>query len=328
MDQEMTNDPYECLDEDRVDAYGIASESMPRWSSSRMRWGTFLAVSSIAGNTTIPWLMDDLIPALNRALSRSYGLIWSYDYFFVLYGFGAGLVIAQCVAVWLVCNAYLPSRSGRLLIGSFVNILVITSWIIGMTSSVGRKPPIGTAILLLGGGTMIYLLVGWVLGTLLNQTRSGWRQTASGSNNQFSLRTLLGAMIAVAVIALISKWIPDNQRGLQWLPLGELAGIILFLVCFALAISCLVWLQYRTLRGEYKTISWVWFLSYLALGPIVFLCVSCVVIEWGKYWQDIFTMEFVSLAYAIHLGIVTGIGLVMPILPRSDGSDRSPRSWL
>jgi hypothetical protein len=331
MDQEMTNDPYECLDEDRVDAYGIASESMPRWSSSRMRWGTFLAVSSIAGNTTIPWLMDDLIPALNRALSRSYGLIWSYDYFFVLYGFGAGLVIAQCVAVWLVCNAYLPSRSGRLLIGSFVNILVITSWIIGMTSSVGRKPPIGTAILLLGGGTMIYLLVGWVLGTLLNQTRSGWRQTASGSNNQFSLRTLLGAMIAVAVIALISKWIPDNQRGLQWLPLGELAGIILFLVCFALAISCLVWLQYRALRGEYKTISWVWFLSYLALGPIVFLCVSCVVIEWGKYWQDIFTMEFVSLAYAIHLGIVTGIGLVMPVLPRSDGSDGSDgssRSWL
>ncbi|MFN4904364.1 MAG: hypothetical protein ACK5LQ_03985 [Planctomycetota bacterium] len=316
----MTNDPYECLDEDRVDAYGIASESMPRWSSSRMRWGTFLAVSSIAGNTTIPWLMDDLIPALNRALSRSYGLIWSYDYFFVLYGFGAGLVIAQCVAVWLVCNAYLPSRSGRLLIGSFVNILVITSWIIGMTSSVGRKPPVGTAILLLGGGTMIYLLVGWVLGTLLNQTRSGWRQTASGSNNQFSLRTLLGAMIAVAVIALISKWIPDNQRGLQWLPLGELTGIILFLVCFALAISCLVWLQYKALRGEYKTISWVWFLSYLALGPIVFLCVSCVVIEWGKYWQDIFTMKFVSLAYAIHLGIVTGIGLVMPVLPRSDRS--------
>ena len=251
MDQETTIDPYESHGDDRLDADGNASTSVPKLSTPRILWGTLLAVSSIAGNTTVPWLMDDLIPALNRAFNRSYGLILPSDLFYIFHGFGAGLVIAQCVAVWLVSNAYLPSRSGRLLIGSLVNILVITSWIIGMTSSVGRKPPIGTAILLLGGGTMIYLLVGWVLGTLLNQTRSGWRQTASGSNNQFSLRTLLGAMIAVAVIALISKWIPDNQRGLQWLPLGELTGIILFLVCFALAISCLVWLQYKALRGEY-----------------------------------------------------------------------------
>jgi len=167
---------------------------------------------------------------------------------------------------------------------------------------------------------MIYLLVGWVLGTQLKQTRSVWRQTASSSDVQYSLRTLLGAMIAVAVIALIGKWIPDTQSGLRWLPIGELASVIFLLVFFALALSCLVWLQYKALRGEYKTISWVWFLSYLALGPIAFLCVSCVVIEWGKYWQDIFTMEFVLLSYTIHLGTVTGIGLVMPILPRSDRS--------
>ncbi|MFM9065013.1 MAG: hypothetical protein ACKOOI_18530, partial [Pirellula sp.] len=171
----------------------------------------------------------------------------SYPYRFVRYLIlwtGPGIVIAQCVAVWLVCNAYLPSRSGRLLIGSFVNLLVITSWIIGVTISVDSKPPIGTAILLLGGGTMVYLLVGWILATLLKLTRSGWRQNASKSNGQYSLRTLLGVMIAVAVIALIGKWIPDNQSGLTWLPLRELASVILFLVCLALGISCPVWLQY------------------------------------------------------------------------------------
>jgi len=340
MDQETTIDPYESHGDDRLDADGNASTSVPKLSTPRILWGTLLAVSSIAGNTTVPWLMDDLIPALNRAFNRSYGLILPSDLFYIFHGFGAGLVIAQCVAVWLVCNAYLPSRSGRLLIGSLVNILVITSWIIGMTSSVGRKPPIGSVILLLGGGTMIYLLVGWVLGTLLNQTRSGWKQTALGSNNQFSLRTLLGAMIAVAVIAMIGKWIPDNQSGLTWLPLGELTSIILFLGCFALALSCLVWLQYKALRGERKTSSWVWFLSYLALGPIAFLVASCVVIDWGKSWRVIFDYEFVSLSYGIHLGIVMGSGLVIPVLPRSvqsdgsdgsdrsDGSDGSSRSWL
>jgi hypothetical protein len=320
MDQETTNDPYESHGDDGLVADGNASTSVPILTTPRMRWGALLAVLSIAGNTTVPWLMDDVTATLNRAISRSYGLPWSYDHFFVFYGFGAGLVIAQCVALWLVCNAYIPSRSGRLLIGSFVNILVITSWIIGMTISGGSKPSIGTAILLLGGGTMVYLLVGWILGTLLKQTRSGWRQTSSSSNVQYSLRTLLGAMIAVAVIALIGKWIPDTQSGLRWLPIGELASVIFLLVFFALALSCLVWLQYKALRGEYKTTSWVWFLAYLALGPIAFLCVSCVVIDWGKSWRDIFTVEVISLSYGIHLGIVTGIGLVMPVLPRSDRS--------
>ncbi|MFM8402647.1 MAG: hypothetical protein ACKOAH_32885, partial [Pirellula sp.] len=68
------------------------------------------------------------------------------------------------------------------MIGSFVNLLVITSWIIGVTISVDSKPPIGEVILLLGGGTMVYLLVGWILATLLKLTRSGWRQNASKSN--------------------------------------------------------------------------------------------------------------------------------------------------
>jgi hypothetical protein len=123
MDQETTIDPYESHRDDGVEAQGNASTSMPRLTNSKIRWGTLLAVLSIVGNTTVPWLLDDLISTLNRALNRSYGMPWYYDNFFVLYGFGAGLVIAQCVAVWLVCNAYLPSRSGRLLIGSFVNIL-------------------------------------------------------------------------------------------------------------------------------------------------------------------------------------------------------------
>ncbi|MFN9345586.1 MAG: hypothetical protein ACK6DQ_03255, partial [Planctomycetota bacterium] len=215
------------------------------------------------------------------------------------------------------CNAYLPSRSGRLLIGSFVNLLVITTWIVGVTISVGRKPPIGTAILLLGGGTMVYLLVGWILGTLLKQTRSGWRQNASKSNSQYSLRTLLVVMIAVAVIALIGKWIPDNQRGFTWIPLSEITSIILFLACLALGISCLVWLQYKALRGDHKVFSWAMFISYLVLGPFAFLCVSGLVIEWGKSWQAIFTVEVIMLSYCIPLGIVFGIALVMPLLPRS-----------
>lgn len=276
-----------------------------------------LAVLSIVGNMIGPRLIDELLPTLSRILLRSYGFNLSFHFYLVLYGIGAGLVIAQCVAVWLVCNAYLPSRSGRLLIGSFVNLLVITTWIVGVTISVGRKPPIGTAILLLGGGTMVYLLVGWILGTLLKQTCSGWRQKASKSNSQYSLRTLLGVMIAVALIALIGKWIPDNQSGLTWIPLREIASVILFLACLASGISCLVWLQYKALRGDHRVFSWAMFLSYLALGPFAFLCVSGLVNEWGKSWQTIFTVELITLSYCIPLGIVIGIALVMPVLPRS-----------
>lgn len=317
MDQDTTIDPYESHGDDRVDVEGRDSISMPRLSTLRILWGAVLAVLSIVGNMTVPWLIEGLLPTLNRTLFRSYGFNLQFEFFLVSWAIGAGLVIAQCVAVWLVCNAYLPSRSGRLLIGSFVNLLVITTWIVGVTISVGRKPPIGTAILLLGGGTMVYLLVGWILGTLLKQTRSGWRQNASKSNSQYSLRTLLVVMIAVAVIALIGKWIPDNQRGFTWIPLSEIASIILFLACLALGISCLVWLQYKALRGDHKVFSWAMFLSYLVLGPFAFLCVSGLVIEWGKSWQAIFTVEVIMLSYCIPLGIVFGIALLMPLLPRS-----------
>ncbi|MFN6137115.1 MAG: hypothetical protein ACK480_01265 [Planctomycetota bacterium] len=317
MDQDTTIDPYESHGDDRVDVEGRDSISMPRLSTLRILWGAVLAVLSIVGNMTVPWLIEGLLPTLNRTLFRSYGFNLQFEFFLVSWAIGAGLVIAQCVAVWLVCNAYLPSRSGRLLIGSFVNLLVITTWIVGVTISVGRKPPIGTAILLLGGGTMVYLLVGWILGTLLKQTRSGWRQNASKSNSQYSLRTLLVVMIAVAVIALIGKWIPDNQRGFTWIPLSEITSIILFLACLALGISCLVWLQYKALRGDHKVFSWAMFISYLVLGPFAFLCVSGLVIEWGKSWQAIFTVEVIMLSYCIPLGIVFGIALVMPLLPRS-----------
>jgi len=317
MDQDTTIDPYESHGDDRVDVEGRDSISMPRLSTLRILWGAVLAVLSIVGNMTVPWLIEGLLPTLNRTLFRSYGFNLQFEFFLVSWAIGAGLVIAQCVAVWLVCNAYLPSRSGRLLIGSFVNLLVITTWIVGVTISVGRKPPIGTAILLLGGGTMVYLLVGRILGTLLKQTRSGWRQNASKSNSQYSLRTLLGVMIAVAVIALIGKWIPDNQSVFTWIPLRELASVILFLVCLALGISSLVWLQYKAFRGDHKVFSWAMFLSYLVLGPFAFLCVSGLVIEWGKYWQSIFTVELITLSYCIPLGIVFGTALVMPVLPRS-----------
>jgi hypothetical protein len=326
MVQETTNDPYEYQGEERIDVEGSDSISMPRLSNLGVFWGAVLAVLSIAGNITVPWLIEGLLPTLNRLLFRLYGLNSSFEFYLVSHGVGAGFVIAQCVAVWLVCNAYLPSRSSRLLIGSFVNLIVITTWIVGVTISVNRKPPIGTAILLLGGGTMVYLLVGWILGTLLKQTRSGWRQNASKSNGQYSLRTLLGVMIAVAVIALIGKWIPDNQSGLTWRPLRELASVILFLVCLALGISCLVWLQYKAFRGDHKLPSWAWFLSYLALGPIAFLCVGGLVIEWGKYWKDVLSTESIWLSYSIHFGIVSGIALVMPVLPKSDGSDGSDGS--
>jgi hypothetical protein len=323
MDQETAIDPYEFHGDDRVDIEGSDSPLKPKLSNLRKLWGAALVVLSIAGNMTGSMLLDELFPTLNRYLFRSYGLNLQFEFFLVFWGVGAGLVIAQCVAVWLVFNAYLPSRSGRLLIGSFVNLLVITTWIVGVTISVGRKPPIGTAILLLGGGTMVYLLVGWILGTLLKQTRSGWRQNASKSNSQYSLRTLLVVMIAVAVIALIGKWIPDNQRGFTWIPLSEIASIILFLACLALGISCLVWLQYKALRGDHKVFSWAMFLSYLVLGPFAFLCVSGLVIEWGKSWQAIFTVEVIMLSYCIPLGIVLGTALVMPVLPRSDGSTGS-----
>ncbi|MFM8213828.1 MAG: hypothetical protein ACKN82_04205, partial [Pirellula sp.] len=67
-----------------------------------------------------------------------------------------GLFIAQSLSVWLLSNAYLSSPSGRMLVGMFVNMLVMTTSLIGVSITVGSKPPLDMLVSFLGGGTMVY----------------------------------------------------------------------------------------------------------------------------------------------------------------------------
>ncbi|MFY8070070.1 MAG: hypothetical protein ACOVNQ_00225, partial [Pirellula sp.] len=82
-------------------------------------------------------------------------------------------------------------------------------------------------------------------------------------------------------------------------------------VDFGLAISCLVFLQYKASRGSHKAFSLAMFLSYLGLCPLAFLCVSCGSIEWGRHWREILSFGYFLEAYSIQFGIVLGVALVM-----------------
>ncbi|MCE2815286.1 MAG: hypothetical protein LW850_33305 [Planctomycetaceae bacterium] len=89
-------------------------------------------------------------------------------------------------------------------------------------------------------------------------------------------------------------------------------------VDFGLAISCLVFLQYKASRGSHKAFSLAMFLSYLGLCPLAFLCVSCGSIEWGRHWREILSFGYFLEAYSIQFGIVLGVALVMPLVPNVD----------
>ncbi len=318
MDQETTIDPYESHGDDWVDAQCKESTSMPRLSMPRVVWGVVLTVLSIVGNFTVPWLIEafnlmiePFSPSPNGWYLALFGMLF--------YGVFGGLLIAQSLSVWLISNAYVSSRRRRLLVGLFANMLVITTWVIGVPLAVGAKPPLLTVVFFLGGGTIAYLIIGWILGILLKQTRSGWNQTERRFTSQYSLRSLLVVMVAAAVVAMIGKWISDKTRSsFGWIQVGELVSVILISIYFVLAISCLVWLQYKASRGSNKTFSLAMFLSYLALCPFAFLCVSCGSIEWGRHWREILSFGYFLEAYSIQFGIVLGVALVMPLLPRSD----------
>jgi hypothetical protein len=60
------------------------------------------------------------------------------------------------------------------------------------------------------------------------------------------------------------------------------------------------------------------FLSYLALCPFAFLCVSCGSIEWGRHWREILSFGYFLEAYSIQFGIVLGVALVMPLANNVD----------
>ncbi|MFM8263593.1 MAG: hypothetical protein ACKN9S_15050, partial [Pirellula sp.] len=92
MVQETTNDPYEYQGEERVDIEGNDSISMPRLSNLGVFWGALLAVLSIAGNITVPWLIEGLLPTINRFLFLPYGLNSPVEFYLFSHGVGAGLV--------------------------------------------------------------------------------------------------------------------------------------------------------------------------------------------------------------------------------------------
>lgn len=298
MNQQTEKDSSDTYVESLFGPSDDAPVSLPGWSMQGIVWGSMLVVVSIVGNVIVPWVIADTPLYLGGRYESILAVLF-------------GLLIAQPMSIILVLNAYLASLSSRLLVGCYIHLLVCISWFVGLMIAGNSKPSIPNLVSLLGGLAIAYLFVAWVLGTLLKNPRSGWIEPQCKSHSQYSLRALLSAMSAVAILSLLVKCITNQTSSDGFNSMWELTSYLL-LAFLEINIACLVYLQYKALLGSISISSWAWFLTFLVLSPLIFTAI----VDWW-HGVELLSIEMLLCAYGLYMGIVVGVAMVIPLLPRS-----------
>jgi hypothetical protein len=298
MNPSIDDDPYELKEEGPTDT--APSDTAPSLHHTQLIM-LFLAVL-LSGwvNFHSIWLTDQVA-----------------EYFAISYSVGGillGFFIAQFAAVWLLIQAYIASRFARVLLS-----LVMCSLLIASVSASQSAIPLefffqfGMVVLI------SYFVFGLALGLLLRNTRCGWRPLSRPANNQFSIRTLIGSMVAFAVLAMLFKYFAmysNSFWSMSFLDLFRFLFAAGYFLWILVAIAISVWLQLGTFRASNRFRYGVGFLCVSSIGPLVCLLVCGWIVDGPLFLQTFLEPEGILLAYLTDIGIALGIAMVIPILPR------------
>ncbi len=301
----------------------IEEDRIPR---STYRSGLGLLALAALGQLFIPLLLNYVGDSLS--LGRAYlSNLW-FPVFEILGAFFVGLWLAQYIAIWLWLHICVASRAARWIIGLFLSIAISYLAIAGMSLAWG-PPPIEAFLFCILGGAAVYSLLGLVLSVLLRSSNFEWQPRASlsgGTGNRYSLKTLLGTMIGSALLMIAIKSFPFEGRNSDGPIAQEVSLLSIWLVWLAVAISIVTWLQLGTVFSLRRWRFRVCFLVVILLGPAFFHAIGLWLLSWGEGLSGNYSFEELAIAYAIEIGLVAGVGIVMCLLPRTSpvNSEYSP----
>jgi len=287
-------------------------------------WGVGLLALAIVGHLSIPWLLWKIVGKY-RSLGQVYflnALVFVYE---MLGAFFIGLWIAQYVAIWLWLHGYVSSRARRWMTGLFLSLSISYAAMVGLSLAWG-PPPIESFLMCFLGGAGVYALLGLVLGILLRSSKFVWKPRASTAGSKYSLKTLLGAMVGSALLMIAIKSFPFDGRGSEEPIAQQVSLLSIWLAWLAVAISILTWLQLGTVFSLRRRRFRVCFLVVMLLGPAFFHAIGLWLLSWGERFSGYYSFEELAIAYAIEIGLVAGVGLVICLLPGSSpvNSEDSP----
>jgi hypothetical protein len=133
-------------------------------------------------------------------------------------------------------------------------------------------------------------------------------------------------MVGSALLMIAIKSFPFEGRGSEEPIAQQVSLLSIWFVWLAVAISILTWLQLGTVFSLRRWRFRVCFLVVMLLGPAFFHAIGLWLLSWGERFSGKYSFWELVIAYAIEIGLVAGVGIVMCLLPRTSpvNSENSP----
>jgi hypothetical protein len=239
--------------------------------------------------------------------------------------FSVGLWLAQYLAIWLLLHSYVPDRLLRFLLGGPLSVATSMLVIIGFNIAwIPRVPIVFVAIICLGG-LAIYLVAGWLQSQMFRRSDFYWVTRDRAGSGQYSIRSMLGLTAISAGLALGAKSISNTTVYKQGWTGWDLVAMGIWFIWTSLAMGLLSFLLLGALRSKSRWFYLPLFGVALLLGPAIFQTLAFAILTSSPEFGFLQRTEYYIWAYAVTLGVVAGVLMVVPLIPKRDEiSDGSP----
>jgi hypothetical protein len=176
------------------------------------------------------------------------------------------------------------------------------------------------------GSLGLYATIHLLLKLLLRRSNFRWQPIQLGTGNRYSIRVLLGTMVGSAVLMLGLKLFPFDLNGVAAKSAVDFVPLAIWLAWVALSIATLIWLQLGSIFSPRRGRFVLCFFALAILGPIVFQLIGVWLLAWNPQTRFTIDYEQFLIVYSIEVGLVAGVALVLPLLPRRGAQSTEHRA--
>ena len=237
----------------------------------------------------------------------------------------SGFVISQFAGIWLWLRSYAPSFLNRFIQGTLLSLAITLTaiWPLVINSALGISPV--EIFFCIPVGVLFYWVQGLAISGMLKLFKFSLGKTGR-SGNQYSIRWLLGAMAAAAALSLVGKniaqFVSKESSGANPVLLEITGEMMLWLAWIIPWTALLAYIQLGarfSYAHRYYQIAW-WIV--MLIGPTLYTMGGSMMSSYF-FWKfsNAVGIREILLSYAVELGFVLGLSLVMDLLPSQRSLD-------
>ena len=258
-----------------------------------------------------------------------FGLVMMFTWPNTDFGLGyvaicSGFVISQFAGIWLWLRSYAPSFLNRFIQGTLLSLVTTLTaiWPLVFFSALRISPV--EIFFSMTVGVLFYWVQGLAISGMLKLFKCSLGKTGR-AGNQYSIRWLLGAMTAVAALSLVGKnlaqFVSKESSGANPVLLESTGEMMLWLAWIIPWTALLAYMQLGarfSYAHRYYQIAW-WIV--MLIGPTLYAMGGSMMSNYFWKFSNAVGIREILLSYAVELGFVLGLSLVMGLLPSQRSLD-------